>query len=394
MPPRSRSRFVVTALVILAALALAWYVLKPKPAAPDYLTATVTQADLEDSVLASGTLQALQQVSVGAQVSGQVKLLSVKLGDQIKKGQLIAQIDPITQQITLKNNQAAVANLQAQKRVNEANLQLAQAQAARLRVLLKDQAVSKTDADTAEATLKVSAANVAASDAQIQQAELQVSNAQEFLGYTRITAPMDGTVVAIVTEQGQTVNANQTAPTIIKLAKLDTLTVRAQISEADVVKVKAGQTVYFTILGNPDKRYYATLRSIEPAPESIANETTTTSTSTSTTAVYYIGLFDVPNPDGELRIDMTAQVYIVLANAKNTLQIPAAALTGKVAADGSQTVRVVDSQGQVSNRSIKVGLNNRINAQVLSGLKLGEKVVIGTADSSKANDKKNHPPMM
>jgi macrolide-specific efflux system membrane fusion protein len=393
MPPRSRSRLVITALLILAALALGWYVFKPKPPAPNYLTALVTQGDLEDSVLASGMLQALQLVSVGAQVSGQVKSLDVKLGDQIKKGQLIAQIDPITQEITLKNNQAAVANLQAQKRINEANLQLAQAQAVRMRSLLTDRAVSKTDADTAEASLKVSAANVAASDAQIQQAQLQVRNAQEYLGYTRITAPMDGTVVAIVTEQGQTVNANQTAPTIIKLAKLETLTVRAQISEADVVKVKSGQTVYFTILGNPDKRYYAKLRSIEPAPESISKDSSTTTTTT--TAVYYIGLFDVPNPDGELRIDMTAQVYIVLANAKNTIQIPAAALTGKASADGSQTVRVVDAEGKASARSIKVGLNNRISAQVLSGLKVGEKVIIGTGDSSaKANDKKNHPPMM
>lgn len=393
MPPRSRRKFVVIPLLIISFIVLGWYIFKPKPAAPDYLTATVTRGDIENSVLASGSLQAFRQVSVGAQVSGQVKTLYVKLGDQIKKGQLIAQIDPITQQITLKNNQAAIANLEAQKRVNQANLQLAQAQSARMQVLLKSQAVSKTDADTAQATLKVSEANVAASDAQIQQAQLQVNNAQEVLGYTRITAPMDGTVVAIVTEQGQTVNANQTAPTIIKLAKLDTLTVRAQISEADVVKVKPGQVVYFTILGNPDKRYYAKLRSIEPAPESIAKDTTTTTTTT--TAVYYIGLFDVPNPDGELRIDMTAQVYIVLANGKNVLQIPAAALSGKTAADGTQTVRVLDAKDQVSTRNIKVGLNNRINAEVLSGLKEGEKVIIGNSDTTpaKANDKKNRRPM-
>jgi macrolide-specific efflux system membrane fusion protein len=394
MPPRSRRKFVVITLLIISFIALGWYIFKPKPSTPDYLTATVTRGDIEDSVLASGSLQAFRQVSVGAQVSGQVKTLYVKLGDQIKKGQLIAQIDPITQQITLKNNQAAVANLEAQKLVNQANLQLARAQASRMQVLLKDQAVSKTDADTAQATLKVSEANVAASDAQIQQAQLQVDNAQEVIGYTRITAPMDGTVVAIVTEQGQTVNANQTAPTIIKLAKLDTLTVRAQISEADVVKVKPGQVVYFTILGNPDKRYYAKLRSIEPAPESIATDTTTTTTTT-TTAVYYIGLFDVPNPDGELRIDMTAQVYIVLANGKNALQIPAAALSGKTAADGTQMVRVLDAKGHVSTRNIKVGLNNRINAEVLSGLQEGEKVIIGNSDTTpaKANDKKNRPPM-
>jgi len=276
MLPRSRPlRFVIITVIVLISIALVWYVLKPQNTTPEYITAAVVTGNIEDNVLASGTLQAAQQVSVGAQVSGQVKNISVKLGDDVKKGQLIAQIDSTTQQITLKNNQAAVANLEAQKLVNQANLELAQVQADRMKVLLHDQAVSKTEADTATSTLKVSKANIAAIDAQIEQAQLQVNNAQEYLGYTRITAPMDGTVVAIVTEQGQTVNANQTAPTIIKLAKLDTLTVRAQISEADVVKVKSGQTVYFTILGNPDKRYYAKLRSIEPAPESIATDTTT-----------------------------------------------------------------------------------------------------------------------
>jgi macrolide-specific efflux system membrane fusion protein len=393
MSLRSRPRFIVITLVIIVSIVFAWFLLKPKTITPDYITATVTRGDLEDSVLATGSLQALRLVSVGAQVSGQVKLLYVKLGDQIKKGQLIAQIDPITQEITLKNNQAAVANLEAQKRVNQANFQLARLQAARINSLLKVNAVSKKDADTAIATLKVSEANIAANNAQIQQAQLQVSNAQEFLGYTRITAPMDGTVVAIVTEQGQTVNANQTAPTIIKLAKLNTLTVRAQISEADVVKVKPDQVVYFTILGNPDKRYYAKLRSIEPAPESIANQTTTTTT---TAAVYYIGLFDVPNPDGELRIDMTAQVYIVINEGKNVLQIPAAALGGKTAVDGTQTVRVLDSKDHVSIRTVKIGLNNRINAQVLSGLTNGEKVIIGSTDiaNTKNKVKKKQRPMV
>ncbi|AXI02718.1 macrolide transporter subunit MacA [Aquirhabdus parva] len=379
MLPRSRPlRFVIITVIVLISIALVWYVLKPQNTTPEYITAAVVTGNIEDNVLASGTLQAAQQVSVGAQVSGQVKKLSVKLGDDVKKGQLIAQIDSTTQQITLKNNQAAVANLEAQKLVNQANLELAQVQADRMKVLLHDQAVSKTEADTATSTLKVSKANIAAIDAQIEQAQLQVNNAQEYLGYTRITAPMDGTVVAIVTEQGQTVNANQTAPTIIKLAKLDTLTVRAQISEADVVKVKSGQTVYFTILGNPDKRYYAKLRSIEPAPESIATDTTTSSSST--TAVYYIGLFDVPNPDGELRIKMTAQVYIVVADAKNALLIPSAAL--EKAADGTQSVRILDATGQAQKRTVKIGLNNRVNAQVLSGLKAGEKVIIGNASDT------------
>ncbi len=390
MLPRSRLlRFVTISLITLICIGLLWFIFKPKQTAPEYLSSTVTVGNIEDNVLASGTLQAAQQVSVGAQVSGQVKNLSVKLGDAVKKGQLIAQIDSTTQQITLKNNQAAVANLEAQKLVNQANLELAQVQAQRMKVLLQDQAVSKTETDTAVSTLKVSKANIAAIDAQIEQAQLQVRNAQELLGYTRITAPMDGTVVAIVTEQGQTVNANQTAPTIIKLAKLDTLTVRAQISEADVVKVKSGQTVYFTILGNPDKHYYAKLRSIEPAPESIATDTAATSSST-TAAIYYIGLFDVPNPDGELRIKMTAQVYIVIADAKNALLIPSAALAGKTSADGTQIVRVLDAQGQAEDRKVKIGLNNRVNAQVISGLKSGEKVIIGNAADTSDMKKAKH----
>src|SRR5690606_16431801 len=151
---------------------------------------------------------------------------------------------------------------------------------------------------------------------------------KEDLGYTQIVAPMDGTIVAIVTEEGQTVNANQSAPTIVKLAKLDYMTIKAEISEADVMKVEKGQTVYFTTLGNSDKKHYAKLRQVEPAPNSINTETNNSSTSSSSTAVYYNALFDVPNEDGKLRIDMTAQVYIVLNEAKNALTVPAAALQG------------------------------------------------------------------
>ena len=179
-------------------------------------------------------------------------------------------------------------------------------------------------------------------------------------------------------------NAVQSAPTIVKLANLDVMTVSAQISEADVIKVRPGQTAYFTILGNPDKRYYGKLRSIEPAPESVQSETSasTSSTSSNTTqAIYYNGLFEVPNTTGELRISMTAQVYVVLGEAKDTLVIPSAALSEK-APDGSYRVQVVGKDRKPVPRQVTIGINNNATAQVLSGLQPGENVVVGEASAT------------
>lgn len=268
-------------------------------------------------------------VSVGAQVSGQVKKMYVQLGDQVKQGQLIAQIDSIRQENELKTAKANIQNQQAQLAVQQANLAKVEAEYKRQQAMFSQDATSRAELETALANFKTAQAQIAAINAQIEQSRLTLATAQENLGYTSIIAPMDGTVVAIVTEEGQTVNANQTAPTIVKLAKLDTMTIKAQISEADVMKVEKGQTVYFTTLGNSEKKHYAQLRQVEPAPNSINTETTNTSSSSSSTAVYYNALFDVPNEDGKLRIDMTAQVYIVLAEAKNVLTIPAAAIQTK-----------------------------------------------------------------
>ena len=373
--PNSRPlRYSLYALIILILVGAGWYFFKPKAEVPQLLTAEATVSDIENTVLASGTIEARKLVSVGSQASGQVKKLYVELGDKVVAGQMIAQIDQLTQQNSLKNAQAALANQQAQRMVQVANLQQSKLVWQRQKNMLAQDATSKADYDTALANYQTAQAQIAAVDAQIKQAQLTVDTAGLNLGYTRITAPMAGTVVAVVAEEGQTVNANQSTPTIIKLANLDTLTVKAEISEADVVKVKAGLPVYFTILGNPDQRYYATLRAIEPAPESISTDTTTSSSSN--TAIYYNGLFDVPNPDGTLRIDMTAQVYIVLDSAKNAVTIPASALS-KSSGTGKQTVQVVGADGLPQKREVMVGLNNRVTAQIVSGLKAGDKVVIG-----------------
>lgn len=319
------TKAIIIAVSIAIIAALAWYFLKPEPEQPQYITAEVTRGNIEDSVLATGILEATQMVNVGAQVSGQVKKMNVKLGDQVKQGQLIAQIDSIRQENEVKTAEANIKNQQAQLAVRQANLAKVEAEYQRQRNMYAQDATSRAEYESALASYRTAQAEIAAINAQIEQSRLTLATAREDLGYTRIVAPMDGTVVAIVTEEGQTVNANQSAPTIVKLAKLDNMTIKAEISEADVMKVEPGQKVYFTTLGDSETKHYASLRQVEPAPTSINSETTNNTSSSSSTAVYYNALFDVPNEDGKLRIDMTAQVYIILAEANNVLTVPASA---------------------------------------------------------------------
>ena len=400
--PISRKLFtswrIVLALIVLAALAVgAKLLFFSAPPAPRFVTATATRGDLEDAVLATGTVQAFKQVSVGAQVSGQVKTLFVELGQRVKKGQPVAEIDSTTQQNTVRNAEAALENVRAQLAAQKAALVQAELSYRRQKHLLDNEAGARADYEAAEAQLATTRANIAALQAQIKQAEITADTAKVNLGYTKIVSPIDGIVVALVVQQGQTVNANQTTPTIIKVAQLDTVTVKTQISEADVVKVQPGLPVYFTILGQPDQRYHAQLRTIEPATDAILTESTgasSSSTSTSTTtAIYYNGLFDVPNPDNKLRISMTAQVTIVRAQAKGVVIIPASAL-GPRGQDGRYSVRVLGANGQPTPRHIRVGINNNVNAEVTEGLAEGDKVVLGEAAAgAPAQSGMARPPM-
>ena len=376
------ARIAALAAVLAAAAIGAKLLFFSAPPAPRFVTATATRGDLEDAVLATGTVQAFKQVSVGAQVSGQVKTLFVELGQRVKKGQPVAEIDSTTQQNTVRNAEAALENVRAQLAAQKAALVQAELGYRRQKHLLDNEAGARADYEAAEAQLATTRANIAALQAQIKQAEITADTAKVNLGYTKIVSPIDGIVVALVVQQGQTVNANQTTPTIIKVAQLDTVTVKTQISEADVVKVQPGLPVYFTILGQPDQRYHAKLRTIEPATDAILTEGTGVSSSSTsastTTAIYYNGLFDVPNPDNKLRISMTAQVTIVRAQAKGVVIIPASAL-GPRGQDGRYSVRVLGADGQPTPRHIRVGINNNVNAEVTEGLAEGDKVVLGEA---------------
>jgi len=381
---KTKMRWGMALLLLLAGAAWAvrhvWFT---PPPPPQVATAPVARADIEDTVLATGTIGAAKLVSVGAQVTGQVKVLSVALGDVVKQGQPIAEIDALPAQNALRTAQAQVQSAEAQLRARQASLAQAELTAKRQRELVADDAGARADLETAEATLVTARAEAAAQQAQLNQARVAENTAQLNLGYTRVTAPMDGVVVAIVTEQGQTVNANQSAPTLIKLARLDTMTIKAQISEADVPRVKAGMPVYFSLLGDPDRRIEARLRAVEPGPTTLASDSSGSSSaastsSSATSAVYYNGIFDVPNPEGRLRINMTAQTTIVLASAKQALTVPSAAL-GARGRDGAYRVRVLQEGGQIVEKPVRIGLNNRVQAQVLEGLAEGEQVVTSEA---------------
>ncbi|MDR8367969.1 macrolide transporter subunit MacA [Pseudomonas sp. JL3] len=372
---KSKFRKIAIVLVLVVVAGLIFYSAQSPGKPPEYLTATVERTDIENAVLAAGILQGVKQVDVGAQVSGQLKSLKVKLGDKVKKGQWLAEIDPMLAQNSLRQAQVNEENLVAKKQATAAQLKDAKATYDRYRKLQPDDAISKQEYETAESNYKVQAANLLSLDAQIKDARIQVETARVNLAYTHIVAPIDGYVVGVVTQEGQTVIAEQLAPVLLKLADLDTMTVKAQVSEADVIHIVPGQEVYFTILGESDKRYYAKLRGTEPAPQNFL-ETQAAGTTKQNTAVFYNGLFDVPNPDHRLRISMTAQVRIVLDKAKDVLTIPVAALGAKNK-DGSVVVRVVDAEGKAQMRNVQTGINNNVRAEIKEGLAEGDKVIIG-----------------
>ena len=374
-------------LIAITVIAVGLYLyLSPKEQVY-YLTSPVERGDLEVNILAYGKMEASQQVDVGAQVSGQIKNMYVALGDRVNKGELMVEIDDLPQQNAVKDGDARLKNAIASKVAKEAQLLNAKIHLERQQNLIKNGATTRADLDTAEANLKVYEAELEALVAQIAQSQIALDTAELDLTYTKITSPMDGIVVATVVKEGQTVNSSQTAPTIVKVADLSVMTIKAQISEADVTKLHPGMSAYFTILGEPNQRYEAVLRQIEPATETF--QTTVGNAVTNfTEAVYYNGLFDVQNLDLKFYIGMSTQVYIVLEDEQDVLTIPVSALRYRPSdemvmkpSSGKKIVWVLDNEltGSISPREIETGISNNVAIEVKSGLKEGDRVI--TAES-------------
>lgn len=328
-----------------------------------YTTAPVERGDVENTVLAAGLVQPIKYVDVGAQTSGKLKSLKVKRGDRVEKGQLLAEIDPVLAQTALTATNATLENMTSQRSVKEAELVLAEVQRDRNDQLFAKDVISANERDITTAAYDVAFASAASLSAQMKQATASVNTAKANLGYTQITAPMAGEVVSINMLEGQTLNANQSAPNILRIANIDTVTIWAQVSEADIDRVKLGQDVYFTVLGQ-NQRWTGTIRQILPTPELINN------------VVFYDVLFDIQNPKRELYIQMTAQVYIILSQAKDVLLIPTAAIGN--AREGSEIkVQVLKEDNSIEIRAIKIGIKGEISTEVKEGLSENELVVIG-----------------
>lgn len=363
-------------LLLLGALVIVQYVLWPAET-PKYLTAPAKFIDIEESVLANGIVQPAQQINVGAQVNGQLKKLHVVLGQRVKKGELLAEIDPVLQKNALDIANAELAALRAEKTAKQALLKEHEFALQRQQLMFAEEASARAELEHATAQCAAARAHIQALSAQITKAQITVDSARANLGYTRITAPIDGEVIAIITKEGQTVVSTQSAPTLLILANIDKMLVRAQISEADVMRTRVGQPVYFTILGLPDKPFHSQLGAIEPAPESISadtnNITSTSPNSTNHKAVYYNGLFEITNTERLLKPLMTAQVTIVQRKVQRVLAIPSTAVSKS--AQGTEYVRCLKN-GKVEQRTVRVGLNNGVYVQVMHGLVAGDQVII------------------
>ena len=376
-------RLLMPALIVAAAAGGGYYYWQTRQAAQAETivlpSVEATIGNVEDSVLASGGLEPVRQVSVGAQVSGRVISLKVKLGDNVKAGDLIAEIDGVTLQNTLRSTEADLAALKAQRAERAASLAYAESVLVRQKQMVGQNAVSRDAYENAEMTVNTTRAQIESLDAQIVSGQVKVENARANLGYTRITAPSAGTVLAIVAQEGQNVNAVQSAPTIVVLGDVSTMTVKAKISEADVLRVKTGQEVYFSVLGAPDQRFPGKISFVEPAPDTLKTQNATSSSATSssssastTSAVYYNALFEVPNPDGRLLTSMTAQVTVIVGRAQNVVTVPSTAIRRR---GPNALVDVLGEDGKPTPRRVTVGLDNKIVAEIKDGLKAGERVV-------------------
>ena len=371
------------ALLAVAALAAGmWWWLKPKNEI-NYLTEPVVRTNIAQTVSATGEISAAQLVDVGAQASGQIKKLHVTLGQQVKKGDLIAEIDSTSQLNNLNTNKAKLDTYQAQLVSAEIALRSADKKYKREQALWQEDATSREALEDAQDAFAAAKASVAELKSSIRQTQIAINTAEADLGYTRITAPMDGTVVAIPVEEGQTVNANQTTPTIVQVADLSTMLNKMQIAEGDVNKVKAGMKLTFTTLSQPDNVREATLESIDPGLTTMSQGSYTTSTDTTDSAIYYYARSLVPNEDNVLHIGMTTENTITINQAEKVLAVPKLAVKQR---GGKQYVRVLGENNQPQEKEIITGLSDNMSTEVKSGLSEGENVIISEAAAGETSN--------
>ena len=372
-----KKRFFILLGLLVAAGAAYYFFSSNSKQETTYLTESVTRGNVEKTVVASGSVESVNEVDVGAQASGKITKLYVKLGQEIKKGEMIADIDSTTQINTLNTKKAALVSYQAQLKAKKTAYDVALSSYNRLSKLYTQKATSLDSVNTAKSTLDNAKAEMEAVEANIKQAEIEVNTAETNVGYTKITAPMDGTVISVPVSEGQTVNANQTTPTIVTIADLSKMKIKPEISEGDITKVKAGQEVSFTILSDSQTVYHSVIDSVVPANTTTSDSSSTSSLSSSssstTSAIYYYANVLIDNPDRTLRIGMTTENNIKIANAKDVLFVSNMAIQKR---DGKSFVNVLNDKNQPEPREVEIGVQNDFKTEIKSGLNEGEKVIV------------------
>lgn len=367
-------------MLLLLAVAGGYFWLTSRPSETNDVRALeVVVGDIEENVTAQGKLEPKEYVDVGAQVTGQLQKLYVDIGDNVSAGQLLVEIDPRVYAARVQADEANIKNLRAQLEGQQAEVIFARQQYERNRALMKSKGVSEQDFQNSDFNLKKAVATAGSIQAQIEQVQSTLSGDRANLGFTKIFAPIDGTVVTRTARLGQTLNANQTTPMILQLAKLDAMTVRAQVAEADVMRLKAGLPVYFTTLGSGDRRWHGKVRQILPSPEVLNN------------VVLYNVLVDVDNRDRQLMSGMSTQMFFVLGRAEKANLIPLAALGRRLPerdSEAGKAYQVKQLAGQaVQEKVIHVGLLNRRFAEVRDGLAAGDQLLGMARQEDRAKDK-------
>lgn len=365
-------------LIALGACAIAvllfLYFREGKKEEVTYLTQAARIGDITQEVNAAGAVGALHMVTVGAQASGQIKKLHVSLGQEVREGELIVEIDSTTQMNELRTNEAQLDTYKAQLAAKQVALKIAQTRYAREKSLKARNAASNESLEEAENNLALAQAALREVESLVEQTQIAVNTAEVNLGYTRISSPLTGTVVSVQVEEGQTVNAAQTTPTLVQIADLTRMEINVEISEGDITKVKPGMPVTYTVLSEPGILFTTTLASIDPGLTTLTNGKYTESTD-SDTAIYYYGKLIEPNEDGLLRIGMTTQNVITISSAQDTLVIPTLALRTH---GDKKIVLVLRADGKIEERDVVTGLADIMNTQILSGLSEGEEVVLSS----------------
>ena len=392
-------------IAAVAAAGVVWRIKTRPPPQPKYVLSPVTQGDIVESVQSTGTVQPLTQVQVGAQISGRIAKVFVDFNSVVKKGDVLAEIDPTLLGATVEQNRAQAAAAEAQLGRTQAALATAQANLARIERLRAENLASQADIDQARGQRDVTEAEVAGARAQIIQTKAQLSYSRTNMAYSRIYAPIDGLVVSRNIDPGQTVAASFQAPTLFVIAEdLRRMRILAEIDEADVGKLKEGMKAEATVDAFSGEIFQGKVSQVRYNPNSVQG------------VVTYLAVVDVENPDMKLRPGMTATVTVKTREVKGVLRLPNAALRYRptppnrieAAKEGvefkpepppeplshgkGRVYLLTDTtlgKEKAGPKVIDVGVTDGINTEVKTPeLALGAKVV---TDETDADDKKKGP---